>query len=90
MAHFFTAADTLRSAQANPGMFDDVTDHKHALVGSGIEMPWLKRETARFALYYMWFDKKSSTFAKGAGRQNPRHSWRTRMEASAEVARLRR
>ena len=84
------SASALRLVQAKPGMFDDVPDHTQTLVGSGIEMPWLREETAWFALYYMWFDKKSSTFAKRHGTGNPRHSWRTRMEASADVARLQR
>lgn len=63
------SASALRLVQAKPGIFDDVPDHAQTLAGSGIEMPWLKGEEARIALYYMWFDKKLSIFAKGTGRE---------------------
>jgi hypothetical protein len=63
------SASALRLVQANPGIFDNVPDHTQTLAGSGIETPWIGGETSRFAVYYMWFDKKSSTFSKGSGRE---------------------
>jgi hypothetical protein len=63
------SASALRLVETKPGIFDDAPDHAQTLAGSGVEMPWLRGKMSRFAIYYMWFDKKSSTFAKGAGRE---------------------
>jgi hypothetical protein len=62
-------ATALRLVSNRPGIFDNVPDHTQTFWGAGFIMPRPFWRIANLGVYYLGFDNKKASFAKGIGRE---------------------